>query len=81
MVDGRAGEDALLGPSGLVTPVATPEATARAIVNLAKHPERHAAMATAGAERTYRYYRQEYVYEAYRDLYTDLGATLVGGRR
>jgi glycosyltransferase involved in cell wall biosynthesis len=80
MVDGRDGEDALLGPSGMVTPVATPEETARAIVALARDPERHAAMASAGAERTFRYYRQEYVYEAYRELYTDLGATLAGGR-
>lgn len=81
MVEGRAGEDALLGPAGLVTPVATPEATARAIVSLARDPDRHAAMAAAGLERVRRYYRQEQVFSAYRELYRDLGAPMAGRAR
>jgi glycosyltransferase involved in cell wall biosynthesis len=81
MVEGRPGEDALLGPAGLVTPVATPEATARALVALARDPERHAAMAAAGIERVSRYYRQEHVFEAYRGLYRELAAAGRAGVR
>jgi glycosyltransferase involved in cell wall biosynthesis len=75
MVEGRAGEDAMLGASGIVTPVATPESTAAAMVKLARDPERHAGMARAGYERVSRYYRQEQVFEAYRGLYRDLAAS------
>ena len=69
MCEGRSGADALLGPSGLVTPVASPEATASAIVALARDPDRHAAMARAGIERVERFYREEEVFSAYRELY------------
>lgn len=72
MLEGRPGADALIGPSGLITPVASPEATAAAIVALAGDPARHAAMAAAGRRRVEAYYRIEDFYAAYRRLYGEL---------
>jgi glycosyltransferase involved in cell wall biosynthesis len=75
MIEGRPGEDALLGPAGLVCPVATPQAIAEAIVTLARDPDRHRAMATSGFERLKRSYRLDQVFDAYRALYKGLATT------
>jgi glycosyltransferase involved in cell wall biosynthesis len=80
MLEGRPGKDALLGPSGLVTPVASPEATAAAIVTLAGDPRRHAAMALAGRRRVDAFYRIEDFFAAYRRLYGELSGTARAGR-
>jgi glycosyltransferase involved in cell wall biosynthesis len=72
LLEGRTPEDVALGPSGLITPAASPDATARAIVALARDPARHAHMADAGIQRVERFYRQEDVYAYYHQLYTDL---------
>jgi glycosyltransferase involved in cell wall biosynthesis len=72
MLEGGSPEDAALGPSGLVTPPLSPEETARAIVAMAKDPQRYHAMAEAGIRRTETYYRQADLYAFYRGLYQDL---------
>ena len=74
MLEGKPGDDALLGPSGLVTPVVSPGATAAAILDLAQSPQRHAEMVRAGYQRLNRYYRQEQVFDYYRTLYRQLAA-------
>ncbi|HEY9724777.1 MAG TPA: GT4 family glycosyltransferase PelF [Oscillatoriaceae cyanobacterium] len=75
MIEGREGEDALLGPAGFVCPVATPQAVAEAIVTLAEDPDRHRAMAEAGYARLSRFYRLDQVFSAYRALYGELART------
>ncbi|MFN3432089.1 MAG: GT4 family glycosyltransferase PelF, partial [Candidatus Sericytochromatia bacterium] len=77
LLEGRTSEDAALGPSGLITPVVSPDATAEAIVALARDPDRHAAMAAAGIERVTRFYHQDAVLRYYRRLYAHLAAPAV----
>lgn len=81
MLEGRPGEDARLGPSGLVVPVASPDAVAEAIVALARQPERYQALARAAVERVERFYREEVLFEGYRQLYRELAPTGPTGRR
>jgi glycosyltransferase involved in cell wall biosynthesis len=81
LLEGRPGEDEALGPSGLVVPVVSPDATARAIVALARDPERHARMAEAGLARVTRFYRQDDVLDYYRRLYRRLAAPAAVGVR
>lgn len=75
MIDGREGEDALLGPAGLVCPVATPQAIAEAMLTLAADPARHRAMAESGYARLSRFYRLDQLFDAYRGLYAELAPT------
>jgi glycosyltransferase involved in cell wall biosynthesis len=77
MLEGKSGEDALLGPSGITTPVASPDAIAAAIVALASDPQRSAQMARAGVQRVERYYRLDHIFAAYRQLYRDLAQARV----
>lgn len=72
LLEGRTPEDRALGLSGMVTPAASPEATARAIVALARDPAAHARMAEAGVTRVERFYRLDAVFDYYRELYRTL---------
>jgi glycosyltransferase involved in cell wall biosynthesis len=74
MLEGVEGEDALLGPAGLITPVASPAATAEALVALARDPGRHASMTASGIARVERYYQLEGVFNAYRQQYKEVAA-------
>lgn len=80
LLEGRAGDDARLGPSGLVVQVASPDAVADAVVALARQPERYAALARAAVLRVERYYGEEVLFAGYRRLYRELvPAARVGG--
>ncbi|MDB5097163.1 MAG: glycosyl transferase, group 1 [Cyanobacteria bacterium RYN_339] len=74
MIEGVEGEDALLGPAGIITAVASPGATAAAIVALARDPGRHSSMTASGIARVERYYQLEGVFNAYRQLYREVAA-------
>jgi glycosyltransferase involved in cell wall biosynthesis len=80
LLEGRTPEDRALGRSGFLTPAVSPEATARAIVDLARDPAAYAAMSAAGIARVERYYRQDDVYDYYRRLYLDLGSAAAAKR-
>ena len=69
LLEGGEADDVALGPSGLLTPPASPRATAEALVTLWQQPELRVRMAAAGQERVRRYYRQEDMYKAYREMY------------
>jgi glycosyltransferase involved in cell wall biosynthesis len=69
LLEGGASADRALGPSGLLTPVSSPRATADALIMLARDPELRARMAHAGQERVETFYREDAVYAAYRSLY------------
>ncbi len=69
LLEGISDEDQALGPSGLITPVASPEKTAAALIRLWRDPARRRRMGTVGRERVQRYYRQDDLYTAYRSLY------------
>ncbi len=69
LLSGAMPEDRALGESGLITPVASPDETARAILQLWRDEGRRRRMARAGQLRAQRFYRQEQLYHAYDRLY------------
>ena len=71
---GVSQEDQALGESGLVTPVASPDATARAMIRLWQDRDVRLRMGRAGQERVRRYYQQEQLYRSYSDLYQEHSA-------
>jgi glycosyltransferase involved in cell wall biosynthesis len=77
---GRTPEDRALGPSGIITAVASPQETAAAIVRLAQDPALHAAMVRAGSERVERFYREEDLNRTYLQLYEELSRAAETGR-
>jgi polysaccharide biosynthesis protein PelF len=66
---GVSPEDQALGASGLITPVASPQGTAEAIIQLWRDEDLRLSMGRVGQERTQRYYRQEHLYSSYTKLY------------
>jgi glycosyltransferase involved in cell wall biosynthesis len=73
LLDGGAAEDRALGPSGIVTPVADPGATAAALITLARDPGLARKLGETARVRVGRFYRATDIAEQYRDLYARLG--------
>jgi glycosyltransferase involved in cell wall biosynthesis len=71
---GRTPEDRAIGPSGIVTPVASPNETAQAVIDLWQDPGLRHRMAVAGMRRVETYYREENVTARYRAIYRELGS-------
>lgn len=69
MLEGRTTEDRTLGPSGSVTEVANPHATAQAILELIRDPARHSAFGESGRKRVRRYYDQDDLLSKYMNIY------------
>jgi polysaccharide biosynthesis protein PelF len=69
LLEGISPEDQALGASGLITPVASPHETAKALIRLWRNKPLRLRMGRAGQLRVQRYYRQEQLYESYNDLY------------
>ncbi len=69
LLEGISSEDRQLGASGLITPVASPDETARAIIRLWRDKALRLRMGHAGQVRVQKYYRQEQLYNSYNDLY------------
>jgi glycosyltransferase involved in cell wall biosynthesis len=66
---GISPEDQEMGASGIITPVASPQETARALVELWLDEDMRLRMGEVGQMRIHRYYRQEQLYSAYHELY------------
>jgi glycosyltransferase involved in cell wall biosynthesis len=66
-------EDQALGASGLITPVASPHETARAMVVLWQDKNLRQRMGKAGQERVKQFYSQEKVKSSYRSIYRQYG--------
>lgn len=69
LLEGRDEEDKALGPGGIVCPFHSPESTARAAVRLLTDNELYESMSSSGAKRVERYYKQDDMVNAYRNLY------------
>jgi glycosyltransferase involved in cell wall biosynthesis len=69
---GRTPEDRALGPSGIVTAVASPQETADAMARLANDRDLHAAMVQAGIKRVETFYREEDLNATYLEMYDSL---------
>lgn len=69
LLEGSAPEDRLLGPSGLLTEVANPQATAEAIVKLLTERELAGRMAQSGIARVKKFYDQDDLLSKYLNIY------------
>ncbi len=72
MIEGRTAADRALGPSGIVTHIATPHETAAALVRLAREPVLRRNMGGVGKQRVRDFYRRDSLIDAYRELYRTL---------
>jgi polysaccharide biosynthesis protein PelF len=72
LLEGRPGEDRLHGTAGIVTALADPAETARAILELRDDPARRRQMGGAGRRRVEQFYRMDQVRDAYLALYRSL---------
>ena len=71
LVNGRSREDRMLGPGGIVTSVGNPEETALAILRLLRDDSLRNRMGRSARARMERFYREEDLFETYRDLYRE----------
>lgn len=69
MIEGRVKDDIAIGPSGLVTPVCSPEATAHAVLNLLYDTTFYDKCSEAGKTRVHRYYDQDDLLSRYLNAY------------
>jgi glycosyltransferase involved in cell wall biosynthesis len=69
LVEGRTAEDRALGSAGAVVPIADPDAVARAALELLQDEDRYRAAQRAAVQRVERYYSEELVFGAYRQIY------------
>lgn len=69
LVEGRTEEDSALGTAGSVVPIASPQALAEAIAHLLSDDHAWQLAQQAAIERVQRYYTQEQMFAAYRELY------------
>ncbi len=69
MLEGREGDDAALGPGGIVTGVAAPEETAAALVRLARSSALRRTMGAAGRARVRASYTKAQMIDTYHAYY------------
>jgi glycosyltransferase involved in cell wall biosynthesis len=69
LLHGRTPEDRALGPSGILTAVASPHETAEAVIRLWRDPQLRRHMQEAGMRRVETFYRERDLLAAYRDIY------------
>jgi len=72
LLEGRLPADRALGASGLVTGLADPAATARAILSLARDPGLCEEMGRAARARVRAHYQESDLIRRYREIYADL---------
>jgi glycosyltransferase involved in cell wall biosynthesis len=72
MIEGRTEADRRLGPSGVVTRVATPKDGAAALVRLARDTRLRRRMGAAGRRRVTAYYQRRDMLASYNALYQSL---------
>lgn len=69
IIEGASPEDRALGSAGAVVPLASPEETAHAAIELLTNPPRWQAAQRAGIQRVEKYYTQAGVLAHYREIY------------
>ena len=72
LLSGRVPEDIALGPSGLITPVFNPQATADAIIKIITDQKFNNACLESGIKRVKTYYNENDLNFAYSDIYDSL---------
>lgn len=81
LLEGRTAEDRALGESGLIVPVASPQATASALERIARSPDLGRRLGDVGRRRVQKYYDIRDVMNRYLELYEShlYAAISVGG--
>ena len=69
LINGRTPDDVLLGPGGLVTPIAQAGETAAAVIKILKDKNLQKSMGCAGKKRVERFYNEKDLNFAYLELY------------
>lgn len=69
IIYGMPNESPALGDGGIITPLANPQATADAILELLSNPARYAAASQSIKARMDTVYQERFQFEAYRNLY------------
>ena len=69
LLNGRTPEDRALGMGGLITPIASPGATGRAILELFADESLRRAMGRSLQARVRRFYDERFMIDAYRSIY------------
>ncbi len=77
IIEGQPDENPALGSGGFTTPLANPQATAKAMADLLLDPSLIAQCGSVMRQRTARYYSKEQANESYRELYLSHMAVLV----
>lgn len=78
LLEGRTAEDRALGPAGRLTPIASPGATARAVLELYADADLRRAMGESLRQRVERFYSQSAMIATYRQTYGELAGNPVG---
>ncbi len=76
IIHGRAGEFPALPAGGVITPLASPQATAQAVAQLLHDDVLRRRCGLALRERVRRYYNQKMVNQTYREIYAEFNTTL-----
>jgi glycosyltransferase involved in cell wall biosynthesis len=71
LIEGNTEEDRALGSAGCVVPMADPEATASACIELLADESRWYAAQRTGINRVERYYTEELLLSSYANIYTE----------
>ena len=74
LIEGRTAPDRALGSAGAVVPIANPQATAAAALELLRDEARWSSAQRAAVERAQAHYRQDQMIEAYRHIYAEASA-------
>lgn len=74
LIEGRTTADRALGAAGSVVPIASPETTAGAALQLLRDEQRWRASQSAAIGRAQAHYRQDQMVEAYRQVYAEASA-------
>lgn len=69
LINGRTSDDRKIGPCGILTNVAAPAETAKAILAIGQNGETFTAFRKACIERADRFYPQQKVVDSYRSIY------------
>ncbi|MDD5496181.1 MAG: GT4 family glycosyltransferase PelF, partial [Candidatus Omnitrophica bacterium] len=67
---GSSTDDKLIGPSGIITPICNPSATAEAIMRIVKDRSLYKRMAAAGRRRISAYYQMDNLIAEYQGIYS-----------
>ncbi len=69
LLEGRLPQDKIIGSSGLITGVGSPDETAKAILDLLSSPDKYSSMSKAGIKRVTEFYNQDDLFARYLNLY------------